>query len=174
MARIERAALRTKLREQRREYLRLLRTECLQLKRGNDEIVERLNVATQCILAVESENVVLRAQLMGLNEEAKRCDSILAIIFNMASNEPTAPRARVRRRRERKIEYLRLLTTKHLLLQRECDKLVERLNLATRGTPTVAAEKAVSRARVMESSEEAERCLGALASFEYVLKELDK
>jgi len=72
------SARRSRMRKQ--QHLEELMGQVTKLKSENAEISQRIDTATQLHVAVESENNVLRAQLMELTDRLRSLNSLLHIV----------------------------------------------------------------------------------------------
>lgn len=70
----------------KQKHLDDMMTQVTQLKKENSEILSTMNTTTQQFLNVDSENSVLRAQMMELTQRLQSLDEILNYI-NTSSNE---------------------------------------------------------------------------------------
>lgn len=64
----------------KQQHLEELMSQVTQLKSENSHISQRIDSATQLYIAVESENNVLRAQLMELTDRLRSLNSLLQIV----------------------------------------------------------------------------------------------
>ncbi|GAB4841773.1 bZIP transcription factor 53 [Ancistrocladus abbreviatus] len=72
------SARRSRMRKQ--QHLDDLVKEVTKLQSENAKLVKSINEATQCYIGVESENNVLRAQLMELTDRLRSLNSVLEIV----------------------------------------------------------------------------------------------
>lgn len=72
------SARRSRMKKQ--QHLEELMSQVTQLKSENSHISQRIDSATQLYIAVESENNVLRAQLMELTDRLRSLNSLLQIV----------------------------------------------------------------------------------------------
>ncbi|KAK9136304.1 hypothetical protein Syun_015634 [Stephania yunnanensis] len=81
------SARRSRLRKQK--HLDGLAEQMAQLRMDNREIVERVNLATQHYMDVESENSILRAQMAELNHRLQSLDEITRFLNSNATATAT-------------------------------------------------------------------------------------
>ncbi|XXG84430.1 hypothetical protein AAC387_Pa10g1945 [Persea americana] len=86
------SARRSRMRKQK--HLDDLINQATQLKAENSQIMTRVNIATQHYAAIESENTILRTQVMELTERLQSLNSVLHLmeeISGMAMDIPEIP-----------------------------------------------------------------------------------
>ncbi|XP_058076964.1 bZIP transcription factor 53-like [Magnolia sinica] len=86
------SARRSRMRKQ--QHLDDLITQLGQLKTDNNQIAARVDVATQHYMKLESENTILRTQVMELTERLQSLNSVLHLmeeISGMAMDIPEIP-----------------------------------------------------------------------------------
>ncbi|KAJ8623356.1 bZIP transcription factor 53 [Cinnamomum micranthum f. kanehirae] len=86
------SARRSRMRKQK--HLDDLINQATQLKAENSQIMTRVNIATQHYAAIESENTILRTQVMELTERLQSLNSVLHLmeeVSGMAMDIPEIP-----------------------------------------------------------------------------------
>lgn len=78
----------------KQKHLDDLINQATQLKAENSQIMTRVNIATQHYAAIESENTILRTQVMELTERLQSLNSVLHLmeeVSGMAMDIPEIP-----------------------------------------------------------------------------------
>lgn len=76
------SARRSRMRKQ--QHQDELLTQATKLKSENAEIAKKINAASQMYVAVESDNNVLRAQMMELTDRLRSLNSVLQIVEDVS------------------------------------------------------------------------------------------
>ncbi|KAF6156922.1 hypothetical protein GIB67_039683 [Kingdonia uniflora] len=76
------SARRSRMKKQK--HLDELINQVVQLQRENNEIVQRVDTTTTCYINVESENNILRTQMMELSDRLQSLNNVLHIIEDVS------------------------------------------------------------------------------------------